>query len=139
MRTIIKMICVLSFVVSLLACEKENDQKSNNSDNLIGYWINPQINDTIWTHDKTDDLKDNNYGFAFKAEQNFIEKKNSGWCGTPPIAYSDFEGTWYQNDSILNITVGYWGGTVDYQWKTISIEKNTLKIYKMNEEYHNEE
>lgn len=139
MKTINKLIFASIVLFFLISCEKDNDSDFNNSENLIGYWINPQFNDTIWSFDKADDFQDNNYGFAFQSGKNFIERKNAGWCGTPPIAYADFTGTWSQNDSLLHITVGYWGGTADYQWKIVSVENNLLKIYKIKEEFHREE
>lgn len=101
------------------------------SEKLIGYWTNPQLNDTLWTFERTNRLADNQYGFAFKPKHVFIERKNSGWCATPPIAYSDFDGTWSQNDSIVNISVGYWGGKMDYQWKIIWVDKEKLSVYKI--------
>ncbi len=67
---------------------------------------------------------------------NFCGKENSGWCGTPPISCSDFEGTWTKADSLLNIDVAFWGGMVDYQWKIISVDNDELTIYRMSEEYH---
>ena len=135
MKTNIKMILYLS-IITLIACEKNNDPIIDKSDNLIGYWINPAANDTTITYTRTNSLKDNNYGFVFKTNQVFIERKNAGWCGTPPISFADFDGTWTQTDSIIKITVGYWGGLADYQWKIISIDNNNLTIYKIKEEYH---
>jgi len=135
MSIINKMILFLSMIL-LIACEKEIEPVTDVSDNLIGYWINPVINDTILTYEKANVFIDNDYGFAFKSGQIFIERKNAGWCGTPPISYADFEGTWIKTGSIINITVGYWGGLADYQWKIISIDKNKLAIVRLEEEYH---
>jgi len=64
---------------------------------------------------------------------------DTGWCGTPPIAYSDFDGTWNKKDSVIKITVAYWGGLADYQWKVISVDNNNLTIYRLKEEYHSKE
>ena len=69
----------------------------------------------------------------------FSTNKNAGWCGTPPISYADFEGTWKKSDSTISITVGYWGGLLDYQWKIVSIDNKSLTIVKLQEEYRNEE
>ena len=139
MRTILKIICVFSIAVLFLACEKENNPELGDTISLIGYWVDPQINDSIFTFEKAEKLPDNDYGLAFKEGQEFLERKNSGWCGTPPISYSDYAGTWNLDGPIINITVGYWGRIVDYKWRIISIEKNKLIIYKINEEYHLEE
>jgi hypothetical protein len=152
MRIVKKMIYVFSITVLFVACKKENYQKlddSNDSSNvivdsskiddsakLIGCWINPQLSDTIWTFDKAENLQENTYGFIFNYEQVFIERDHSGWCGTAPVSYSDYEGTWSKNDYIINIASKYWGGTTDYQWKIISVDENTLKIYKVYTNYN---
>lgn len=133
-----KKLILFLFPVLLFSCEKEPEFLIQNSDELMGSWTNQVVNDTIMEFTKADSLKNNDYGFEFKPNQVFIERKNSGWCGTPPIAYADFEGTWQRQDSILIITVDYWGGTADYKWEIISVDENRLKIYKMSEEYHNE-
>lgn len=68
-------------------------------------------------------------------QRKFIERKNSGWCGTPPVSYSDFEGNWSINDSLLNVSVAYWGGLADYQWKIISLDDKRLTIVVVSQEY----
>ena len=128
----------LLFPLLLISCEKEQELLFQNSDELVGCWTDRVVNDSIMEFTKTESLKNNEYGFEFKPGQVFIERKNAGWCGTPPIAYADFEGTWQQQDSLLIITVDYWGGTADYKWEIISVDENSLKIYKMSEEYNNE-
>lgn len=128
MKTRITIFLTLILFV-LVACDKNDD---NPSDLLIGSWINPIANDSILTFAKANSLKDNDYGFVFNPDQEFIERKNSGWCGTPPISYADFDGSWSKNDSLIYITVGYWGGLANYQWKIVSVDNNSLTIVKLN-------
>lgn len=55
--------------------------------------------------------------------------KNAGWCGTPPISYSDYPGTWtILNDTLVEINVGYWGGTTIYKLDVESVSENSLKV-----------
>ena len=134
-------ISLITLIISLflIACEKEKDQINRDANLLIGSWINPQYNDSLVTYERFNSLKDNDYGFSIIYDSKFIERNNSGWCGTPPISYSDYEGNWTQNDSIIDITVGYWGGLVDYKWKIVSIDNNNLTIIRIEEEYHTED
>ena len=134
-------ISLITLIISLflIACEKEKDQINTDANLLIGSWINPQYNDSLVTYERFNSLKDNDYGFSIIYDSKFIERNNSGWCGTPPISYSDYEGNWTQNDSIIDITVGYWGGLVDYKWKIVSIDNNNLTIIRIEEEYHTED
>lgn len=134
MKTLNKIFFFLSIII-LVSCEKGNELTVNSSQKLIGYWINPVVTDTIWKYEKANSLKENDNGLYFKSGQVFIERKNAGWCGTPPIAYADFNGTWTKNDSLIDITVDYWGGVANYRWKIISIDNNNLILCKLKEEY----
>lgn len=119
-----------------LGCEKDNMPLVNNSDQLIGYWSNPVYQDTVWRYERVNGFQENQYTLAFKIEQEFIERKNAGWCGTPPVTYENFQGTWTRTDDEIKISVGYWGGTAAYRWRIISIDNKYLTIYRFKEEYN---
>ena len=126
---------ILLFAFSIIACEKNIDNTTPENDHLIGSWFNPQYNDSIVTFERSEGLADSEYSFSFNEDNTFIERKNAGWCGTPPISYADFNGSWTKNDSNIEISVEYWGGTADYTWKIVSIDELTLKIIRMEEDY----
>jgi hypothetical protein len=128
-------ICILTTLV-LLSCKKESEPLKNETGYLIGNWINAQYDDTLVIFERSDSIKKDDYGFTFKPDHTFIEHKNSGWCGTPPIEYADFNGTYLKNDSVITIRVGYWKGLADYKWKIISVDTNYLSIQKIAEVYH---
>jgi hypothetical protein len=133
MKNLNKLVLFIAMLV-LIACEKNDESINNDSVKLIGNWINPVAIDTVWKYQKASSLRNNDYGFSIKSNQLFVERKNAGWCETPPISYADFDGTWEMNDSIINITVAYWGGLLNYQWKIISIDNRNLTIYRLKEE-----
>jgi len=118
-----------------MACKKSNEIAVDDSNLLKGAWINPVINDTTVTYQRANSLNENEPGLAFKNEQLFLERKNAGWCGTPPIVYADYEGSWAQDDSMINITVDYWGGQAKYRWKIKSLSKTQVTIIRISEEY----
>lgn len=125
--------------VILLAWSCRDDEEFKiYSENLIeASWVNPTtVSDTLWQYERASALKSGDYGFSFQADGKFVERKNSGWCGTPPVTYSDFDGNWSQTDSILNISVAYWGGMADYRWKIILLDENKLVVYKVKEDFH---
>lgn len=131
------------FVILVLACEKEKPESDNvllkSGQLLVGYWDNPQYEDTVAIYSRANNLDENGYSFYFDSNNIFVERKNAGWCGTPPISYTNFEGTWEQeSDSIVNITTGYWGGIVDYQWEILELNQNTLKIALLKQDYHSD-
>lgn len=128
-----KKITLLAIFVALIliSCEKEKGQINTETNGLTGNWINPQYDDTLVTFERSNSLKEDGYGFSIKENRRFIERKNSGQCGTPPISYADYEGCWEQNGSIININVGYWGGIVHYSWEIISVDAIQLTIIQL--------
>ncbi len=123
----------LAFILTLIGCKK--DEIKLYPEGLIGNWISPEYNDSLVTFTRSNSLIDQDYGLAFKTGSKLVERKNAGWCGTPPITYADFEGTWAVSDSIIYISVGYWGGLAEYTWKLISLDSDYLTIARLEEKY----
>ena len=130
-----KALLFLSLIFILLACNKTENDDVPLPGSLIGSWVNRQVQDNLIIMEKGSTLTANDYGFTFSPDGAFIERKNTGWCGTPPIAYGDFTGTWTRNDSIMNISVGYWGGTANYTWEIKKLEQFQLTFVLVKEEY----
>jgi hypothetical protein len=133
-----KMICkllVFLFVFGLVSCAKDNDPVVDESDLLLGYWINPGGYDSILIYDRTGGLKKDAYGIGFKAGGLFVERKSEGWCATPPVIMKDFQGTWTRHDSLIDISVPYWGGTAHYQWKIIRVDRSSLTVAFTSQEF----
>jgi len=122
-----------------MGCEKQETETLKNADLIIGTWINPIYLDSTFTLKSSKAIDVENYGITFNANNTLTEHKNSGWCGTPPVSYAEFEGNWELSDSILSISVAYWGGMANYKWKIISINDSTIEIYSIQEDYHMEE
>lgn len=139
MKKIICPLLIFSLIgLMTISCEKNDADNNITKTNPIiqGSWINPIYNDSTIILEKSNDLKSNDYGIAFKDDGLLVERKNSGWCGTPPISYSDFNGTWAIKDSVIQISVDYWGGKADYIWKIVSIDNYKLRIIKRVEKYN---
>lgn len=126
MRLIIPILIAICFI----ACE-EADEPMIYNDKLIGYWNNAAYNDSILEYSRTTCLDENEFGIYFLEDGTLYERKNAGWCGTPPISCIDYKGTWTQNDSIIDITVGYWGGQETYNWQLILLDNQLLKVKVM--------
>jgi len=120
----------------LVSCQKLADPVESGTSDLIGSWIDPQYSDTVITYSRAEHLAENQYGITFQSENQLIERQNSGFCGTPPIVTADYQGTWTSHDSIVNISVGFWGGTIDRSWRIISLDNHKLVISEIKSEYH---
>ena len=132
-----KKLCLLFIPFFILACEKDvlEVEALGENTNIIGTWVEqdelslPLVEDGIILFSRSGNLDQDRYGFIFHDNGSFTERKNSGWCGTPPIAYDNFEGTWEPlSDTLLDITVAYWGGTLTYQMHIVSLEGDGLTI-----------
>ncbi|MDX2430683.1 MAG: hypothetical protein QNK35_07110 [Bacteroides sp.] len=132
-----KRLCFLFFPLFMFACEKDQVQLEALGENssILGTWV--EVNDDpllvpedgISRFARSADFDPDSYGFAFHEDGLFTERKNAGWCGTPPIAYDNFEGTWEPlSDTLIDITVAYWGGTLTYQMQIVSLQGDELGI-----------
>ncbi|MEN8229965.1 MAG: hypothetical protein ABFS38_17525 [Bacteroidota bacterium] len=126
-----KKIVSLLVLTLLISCEKDFMEAENlgPNANIVGTWIEKGYEDDLLLLDRSTNLDSSKYGFSIHEDGKFIERKNAGSCGTPPIFYDNFEGTWEAvSDSLLNITVGYWGGTMTYQIRIVSLDQENLAI-----------
>ena len=132
-----KRLLLVFITICMLACEKDQLAVENLGENvsIIGTWVEvvdislPPVYDGVTRLSRSEELDPDLYGFIFHEDGSFTERKNSGWCGTPPISYDNFEGTWSPlNDTLIDITVGYWGGTLTYQIWIQSMEGDELDI-----------
>jgi hypothetical protein len=111
----------------LFSCHK--DEIRIDPDNLlIGVWNWKRYaeNATVYTRQREFTAYP---CFKFNDDGTLIERKNAGWCGTPPVSYADYGGTWtILNDTLVSISVGYWGGTTNYRIDIESVSKDSLKV-----------
>ncbi|MFO7935118.1 MAG: hypothetical protein R6U78_13685 [Bacteroidales bacterium] len=122
----------LLFALLLLASCAELDYTETmlgeNAD-IVGTWVEESREELVTMLERAESLDPDKYGFIIREDGAFIERKNAGWCATPPISYENFEGTWEAlSDSLLEITVGYWGGTMTYQMRILSLDGQSLRI-----------
>ena len=117
--------------VLLISCEKDMMVSADLGSNagIVGTWIEDgQQGDTLFL-ERSGSFDKEKYGFTINDDGTFVERKNAGWCGTPPITYDNFEGTWEAvSDSLLDVTVAYWGGMMTYQIRIVSLEAEELAI-----------
>ncbi len=126
-NTLIKIILLLfiSLIVACSSCTESQDE-----DVLHNVWV-AQDEDfrNLKTLKSADEFDKNKYGFKILSDGVFIERKNSGWCGTPPIAYSNFYGAWEKlSEDTLEVVVEFWGGIEVYKMEILSVNEDELII-----------
>jgi hypothetical protein len=125
-------------MIPFIACEKVEEKFTlkSSEDLLIGHWSDQEYRDTIEIFTRRVTLPENEFGFSIFSDGSIIERKNSGWCGTPPISYGDFTGSWIrENDSVLAVEVDYWGGKMKYKMEILKLNETKLEVKKFDFEF----
>jgi hypothetical protein len=122
-----KIYLLLFFLILSFSCSK--DEIRIDPDNLLlGVWSYSEYQNDAAVFNRSQDFIDN-HCYKFNSDGTLIERKNSGWCGTPPVTYADYNGTWtILNDTLVHVTVGYWGGTMTYKLDIESLNNSSLKV-----------
>ena len=133
---ILKTICIaISFVV-LCSCQKNDEIYTDNM--LVGNWVNPVYDGEKTIYQRVNSLPTEDYGISFKENGNFIER-SSGFCGTPPLIFSDYDGLWQLEDSRIKITAQSF--LANYNWIVVSLTETELvlerEITEQEIEYRN--
>jgi len=127
------LVLTLVFAIVLsFSCEKE--QVKIDPDNLIlGTWVYSEYEDDAAVYTRDDEFADNQC-YRFNADGTLVERKNSGWCGTPPITYGDYEGTWTViNDTLISVSSDSWAGKLTYKLDIEEISPTSLKVIYIHE------
>lgn len=133
--TKIKWHCLLIVIIAFALASCAKDEIIIDPDNLlIGNWNYSDYNDDAFLFERSNGFVDD-HCYKFIPEGSMTERKNSGWCGTPPISYEDFPGTWSViNDTLVEVSVGYWGGTDNYIIDYKFLGQNLLELKYIRQE-----
>lgn len=132
MKTLLNYLILFILLLIVFSCKQNNVNVIQPNDMLIGTWVFSSYENETITMLKADSLEKDSAGYIFYVNSSLVERKNSGWCGTPPIAYGNFNGSWQRiSDSTINVNVGYWGGNESYKIVISMLNKDTLKFKKI--------
>lgn len=103
-------------------------------DALLQKWVFVEADAETMTYLSSDAFKEDALGIEFLEGGALVVQQNSGWCGTPPISYAHFSGTWKRNSSSeLVLEHEFWGGTTLRTLTIVTLTKDKL-ILKTEEE-----
>ena len=119
-------------ISTLYSCTKE--QIKIDPDNyLIGVWARSNYENGLETFTRIQDFTDN-YCYKFNSDGTLVERKNAGFCGTPPITFDNFPGTWeIINDTLIQVNGSYWGGTTSYKLDIETVSPTKLRVYTIQD------
>ena len=129
-----------SVLCLVLICSAVIGFSQVNEEELLGYWINP-THEKVITYQKANQFPTTTNpgggGFQFLENGKLIVRQNAGWCGTPPISYSNTKGTWKTLEkNQLAISYENWMGKVTEIWQIDSLSEQQLsfKLLQRNQE-----
>jgi hypothetical protein len=115
----------------LFASCKEDEIKIDKEKLLIGIWNLSHYNANGNVYSRSLEFS-HTYCYQFKVDRTLIERSLTGGCATPPVALSDYQGTWsFINDSLIKVKVDYWGGIMNYRIKIVSLTVDSLKVMQL--------
>ncbi len=126
-----KYLLTLPIILILISCT-DNPVNESIPDNLEGTWVYRSYQEDVYTMEKSINLENDNSGLIILGNGKFIERKNIGFCGTPPVVYDNYQGNWESlSDTKLKIEVEYWGGTENFTMDIVSVTNSFLKFKKI--------
>ena len=120
----LKNIFSIILLTLFLSCES-NEPLINSENLLLGSWISPSYDLEATTYKRGNSLPDEGSGILFLENDEFIER-SAGWCGTPPLSYSDYVGSFEVDETLIKITIASYPN--NYQWRIISLTENELVV-----------
>lgn len=98
-------------------------------DQMVGYWQVALRDGEITTYRRVKRFSKTKPGFEFMADGAMIRRQNSGWCGTPPISYKNYDGKWKVNsEGLVELSYAFWGGEMKEVWEVIEIDEKGFRV-----------
>ena len=98
-------------------------------EDIIGIWVFEEYDEGHRVYKKEDRFDKTKRGIEFRKDGTLARRQNAGWCGTPPISYKNFSGTWEKvSDTKISMTYKYWGGEMEVDWLIVEVNNQKLKV-----------
>lgn len=101
---------------------------------LFQKWVFVDYGDEGTLYESRSRFKEDEPGMEFKKDGTLVVRQNAGWCGTPPISYANFTGTWTAiSKTEVALEYPFWGGTMKRTMTIVKLNKKELFVkLKMN-------
>lgn len=120
-------IFTLILCLLLLACTKD-EIKIDPNNLIIGTWNYASYHNNVSVYARSLDFT-NNHCYKFNSDGTIVERNIAGFCGTPPVSYDNYDGTWtVLNDTLIQILVKYFDGMRTYRLGINSVNRDSLKM-----------
>lgn len=125
MKTKLTIISIIIFAFGFYSFNKPEKKYHG----LIGIWVYKSFDKDIIEYRKSDTFVHDEPGLEFKNKGKLKKRQNTHWCGTPPVVYRNYRGTWaLTSDSTLKIKYKYWGGKAVEDLQIVELSESKLKL-----------
>ena len=136
MKTFISLLLFAGLIAGLPACKK-GEALLPEGDGLPGSWSFTKASETSsgqWTsiYKRAPGLSKDAPGYSFHSNGKVTVRQNAGWCGTPPITYADYDGSWSRDGDTLYLRHGYWGGEVEVKMLIVDVDRGALQLQHLS-------
>ncbi|MFD2034961.1 hypothetical protein ACFSKL_09175 [Belliella marina] len=115
-----KILLAFSILLFFASCMENDGDIQENGQFPLGNWTISERHENGFSLIRTGSLPENTYGFSFQKNGKMTVRAIAGWCGTPPVVYSDYSGNWSNAGAALKLNMGFWGGRNVQEWKVVS-------------------
>lgn len=126
MKTSMTLAVAVGMMLLMTACTSTSEpaREIDSSASLIGVWVlEDNEADGIQVFARAASLTGSHLGYEFSEHGGLMVHK-PGWCGTPPIAWVNYEGLWdLVDDQLLDIRHAGPGSPQGYQLEIISLSQ----------------
>ncbi|GAL70310.1 lipocalin family protein [Jejuia pallidilutea] len=126
MKKIVFAVAIIFCFVNM-RCEPNEEALIDANNLLIGHWAEPKYNEETITLTRVKGLPEDGYGISILDKNNFVER-SSGFCGTPPLTFSNYEGKWQLTEDVITINQDHFPN--HYAWRILSLTENELVLTK---------
>lgn len=97
---------------------------------LSGSWVYKETRKGVSYYSKEARMEIHRSGFEFGQDGQITIRRNESSCGTPPIRYQNYRGTWRMNtDSVITTTYRFHSSNLENDsWKLVFVSKDSLAL-----------
>ena len=118
----------LFFIMLIISSCKKDEIKIDPNNLLIGTWNYSDYQDNAMVYIRSGKFIDNR-GYKFNSDGTVVERTFAGWCATPPVSYSNYQGTWsILNDTLIQTAITYYDGLRPYRLAIKLVDSKSLKL-----------
>jgi hypothetical protein len=123
---------ILAATCCLLSGSCSKDEIPIDKDNLLlGVWNYTRADNEVFIYSRAQSFSQC-LGYTFREDGSLVERGLAGFCATPPVSYSDYQGTWtILSRNMVKVDVSNYDGPKSYRMEIRSVDNDSLKVVRI--------